>query len=488
MNSFKIKICILLSFSFLFILFQNMSAYDNTQSSTSNFLNSIESLSVDTFSTDGLKNTPAEEIKNLKLDFDANGDGISDDTLAFKKAITSGAKIILVPSGTYLIDENIALKSNQSWIGLNLPTIKVKSYALMPRTIFSIQHANNIYIEGINFDGNGSEQDHAKTNGLKALIDIQGNAKNIIIKNCFLKNALQWGLQIKGSIDINGNGVPENILLHNINTQGSLGIGLDGVNGGRGSTGIAWIAGRNVEINGGTSFDFFDIEPNNFNLQPTTGIVTSRVFRDGADVGFVEIKNNTFLRPLSRNIACRVTGQSTKIINNIFSSSIDTRSEGWIGVGIESNNTHDTEISDNKFFGNNLLGIAPLALVRIKITKNRFKLSYQDPFLTVKYLSIKNIDGTKFDESQTFKVGAITMSNGAIRDLIMSSNTITYHSESPIAMIQLDTPDQRILEISNNILINKFDNSKGVIINYGSKNFKQVINANFADVLPAFSK
>lgn len=55
------------------------------------------------------------------LDFQAVGDGVADDTIAFKKAIHSGAMLILVPKGTYRLTSQIVVPSGVSLHGTGNP-------------------------------------------------------------------------------------------------------------------------------------------------------------------------------------------------------------------------------------------------------------------------------------------------------------------------------------------------------------------------------
>lgn len=56
-------------------------------------------------------------------DFHAIGDGIADDTLAFKRAVSSGAPDIIVPKGTYRLMNQIVVPSGVSLRGVGKPLI-----------------------------------------------------------------------------------------------------------------------------------------------------------------------------------------------------------------------------------------------------------------------------------------------------------------------------------------------------------------------------
>lgn len=54
-------------------------------------------------------------------DFQAVGDGIADDTLAFKRAVSSGALVVIVPKGTYRLTSQIVVPSGVSLRGVGKP-------------------------------------------------------------------------------------------------------------------------------------------------------------------------------------------------------------------------------------------------------------------------------------------------------------------------------------------------------------------------------
>lgn len=57
------------------------------------------------------KQFPATMMKNVKTDFQAKGDGVTDDTAAINLAIASGG-VIYFPAGVYLVTDRIEWKDS----------------------------------------------------------------------------------------------------------------------------------------------------------------------------------------------------------------------------------------------------------------------------------------------------------------------------------------------------------------------------------------
>ena len=51
-------------------------------------------------------------MKKSVLDYGAFGDGVHDDYIAFQTALDSGASIITIPQGIYLISQTLKVQSN----------------------------------------------------------------------------------------------------------------------------------------------------------------------------------------------------------------------------------------------------------------------------------------------------------------------------------------------------------------------------------------
>lgn len=94
------------------------------------------------------------------LDFGAVGDGVTDDTAAFQAAIDSGAKEVVIPSGTYALGSYINVNgvSDLTIRGVGSPTLfqpsgKTTSNAFNV-SFFRFTSCTNITLTGLKVDGN----------------------------------------------------------------------------------------------------------------------------------------------------------------------------------------------------------------------------------------------------------------------------------------------------------------------------------------------
>ncbi|QDJ96360.1 hypothetical protein Xoosp13_173 [Xanthomonas phage Xoo-sp13] len=153
--------------------------------------------------TNTVNRTVAEKFGELisVLDYGAIGDGIANDTAAIQKAITdNGAGTIYFPAGTYLIDGNIALKSNQSYIGdgmYNTVLTLAQSNISNPSGInglTSVGDLNNVTISHIGIKGNVTVQTTVDNTG-QSLFGLSlrgGSVVNFTMEWCRVFN---WGGQ-----------------------------------------------------------------------------------------------------------------------------------------------------------------------------------------------------------------------------------------------------------------------------------------------------
>lgn len=91
-------------------------------------------------------------------DFGATGDGVTDDTTAIQNAVAvCSGKQLYFPSGTYLVSAIIDLVTNMSIIGdikQSILKIKTGTYSSANASIFRAANVGNIYIYGLDFNGN----------------------------------------------------------------------------------------------------------------------------------------------------------------------------------------------------------------------------------------------------------------------------------------------------------------------------------------------
>ena len=96
------------------------------------------------------------------LDFGADSTGVADSTSAIQAAISSGAKTIYFPAGTYLVGSGIAQDqfaftitsaNNLSFIGDGQATIKCKTTLATWFSLFDFVSCSNITVKGLRFNG-----------------------------------------------------------------------------------------------------------------------------------------------------------------------------------------------------------------------------------------------------------------------------------------------------------------------------------------------
>ena len=386
-----------------------------------------------------------EDVKNVSSqlehiainvkDFDAKGDGLSDDTQAFINAIKyckdNKFKKLYIPDGTYIIDSvgeksndinvrygKIFLHSNFTMELSKLATLKIKPNDSTSYACITIKDADNVSIHGGNIVGEkdlhtGSagewgygiliESSHNVTidnmnisNCWGDCIDLRSDSewvnppkrenKNITITNCILSNSRRQGVSIESGI---------NILIDNCYFEG---------------------------IRGTTPQSCIDIEGNGREITKN-----------------IKILNSTFMN--SVNGICLWTAEDTIISNCYF--------EGQEELNIKSipssknvcisNSTFkdrgiqvcfgDAIVSNNKFYESSLTITRPVYddkhFENIKIDSNIFINS--------------NIKTYFSDNNLTLKVSNVELTN----------NIISYENGYGIDVSYINS-----LSISNNLILN----------------------------------
>ena len=124
--------------------------------------------------------------------FGAKGDGTTDDTVAIQSAINSEANIIKFKNATYLVSNEITLKSNLVLLGDN-STVKCSDTFPSTSAIFSALSNNDIIIENIVFDGNKANRGDVD----EALLKIV-TSQDVYIQKCTIQNNGYMGIALAG--------------------------------------------------------------------------------------------------------------------------------------------------------------------------------------------------------------------------------------------------------------------------------------------------
>lgn len=123
----------------------------------------------------------------------AIGDGVSDDTGAFSAALNyasaTGAKVVLVPNGTYSVSA-IQMPTNVALIGQGSATINARACATL---VNCDVNAQNVSIENLTFNLGGNVSSYA--------VQANTGAQNFVVNNCsFIDNwATQAIIEIRDS-------------------------------------------------------------------------------------------------------------------------------------------------------------------------------------------------------------------------------------------------------------------------------------------------
>lgn len=125
--------------------------------------------------------------------FGATGDGVADDTQAIKAAIQSLSDhnaVLYFPPGTYLVSEDINLKSNMTVKGAGESSvIRRAGNNLENYRVFRCVELTNVYISDLAI--HGDKMDHIGTSGEWGMcISLEGSM-NVNIERCYLHDG--WG-------------------------------------------------------------------------------------------------------------------------------------------------------------------------------------------------------------------------------------------------------------------------------------------------------
>lgn len=162
-------------------------------------------------------------------DLGAKGDGVSDDSAAFHKAVkmVAGGGVIVVPSGTYLVSEAgdsyacINLPSNASLTGKG--TLAFATGVRRSAKLVSTS-GKNVKVTGLSFDLSAAPA------GQPFAVSLQRGASDVVLENLTIsQNPVRGGIQILGATNVVVRGCNLSKLKQNGVTLYGRGVG-DGPN------------------------------------------------------------------------------------------------------------------------------------------------------------------------------------------------------------------------------------------------------------------
>lgn len=134
------------------------------------------------------------QVFNVKADFGAKGDNVTDDTVAFQRAIAAAAAVegtVFVPRGTYKITSSLTISNRIDLIG-------ERSAVLKRHAAVHILNVSGAYarISGLDFDGNKANFPYP-TYGRASVISVTGSSNTI--DNCFIYQGNSHGIRLDGT-------------------------------------------------------------------------------------------------------------------------------------------------------------------------------------------------------------------------------------------------------------------------------------------------
>lgn len=176
-------------------------------------------------------------------DYDAIGDGATDDLAAFQNAVdalnTAGGGVLFVPEGTYILSDTLTLYVDNVWIcGIGQPTLKRQDSSELLTSDHMINigegasnSASNVRLSNLIIDGNRANQSLLSTHNIRI-----ENATDVLIENVESKNACYYGLHIRGEDALTKNIKVVDCYIHDcqrdcldVKNQGSLGARNDNI-------------------------------------------------------------------------------------------------------------------------------------------------------------------------------------------------------------------------------------------------------------------
>lgn len=246
-----------------------------------------------------LANLEPEKITINVVDFGAVGDGVTDDTAAFKNCIkAANGRPVLIPCGTYVVN-HCSFGENESGypvnlIGIGNPVIKRTTLTdttpneSKSRSMFLFRNVPSAEITGITFDSCRDDFIYEPTGEWlgTAILYFFGNTSNINISDCIFKNCSREAVHIKGNFS--------NVTMRNNNLKN-----ISAHFWSRGGNGKNFIYENNISENGRTRGIEFDTE-------------------DDYKVSDIKIRNNKFVNLCGYGVLLQ-NCENAVIDNNYYS-------------------------------------------------------------------------------------------------------------------------------------------------------------------------
>jgi len=127
--------------------------------------------------------------------YGAKGDGITDDTLAIKQALSGGSKTVGFSNKTYYVHGSCNIYSKTHIIGNGARITTDRCPFIIGESgdyAYGYQGSNNVLIEGLYVDLNGLGTDHI----------IMAHAQNITIKDCVFYNNAEHSIELNSSKNV----------------------------------------------------------------------------------------------------------------------------------------------------------------------------------------------------------------------------------------------------------------------------------------------
>lgn len=255
-------------------------------------------------------NLVLEDTMNVRQ-FGAKGDGVNDDTANIQQALDTCSNV-LIPSGTYMIDTDVALlpKSGNKITLDNQTILKAITNDLERYHIFNISFVNDVEISGGTLQGD-RDTHTGLTGEWGYCIKVQGTSDNIYLHDIYLLNA--WGDGL--CVDTTGSVKTERLHINNARRNGLSIIQVE-----------SFISNDDfIENTNGTAPQCgVDIEPD-LGTQKLNNVVFNNLHtKNNANVGF-----QCWLKFENTNLSDNI------IINNLFSEN------DLIGLWFESFKNHN---------------------------------------------------------------------------------------------------------------------------------------------------